>query len=47
MSTFHNDPEQSLTKINTHTAFGYSLRINCSFDKTKKRLIVIEVKIVR
>ena len=39
MSTCHNNPEKSsTTKINKHTASGYSLFTHCSFDKTKNRL---------
>ena len=39
MKTCHNNPEQSsTTKINSHTASGYSFFTHCSFDKTKNRL---------
>ena len=47
MSTCYNNPkESSTTEINKHTPSGYSLLAHCSFDKTKKNLIIIEVKIV-
>ena len=47
MSTCHNNPKKSsTTKINKYKPFGYSLFTQCSFDATKKSLIVIEVKIV-
>ena len=43
-STCHNNPEElSTTKIDKHTASGYSLFTKCSFVK-KIKLIVIEVK---
>ena len=46
-NTCHNNPEKSsTTKINKHTPSGYSSFTHCSFDRTKKRLIIIEVKIV-
>ena len=39
MSTCHNNPEKSsTTKINKHTASGYSLFIHCSFDATENKL---------
>ena len=39
MSTCHNDPKKSsTTKINKHTASGYSLFTHCSFDATKNKL---------
>ena len=39
MNTFHNNPEKSsITKINKHTASGYSLFTHCSFDTTKNKL---------
>ena len=39
MSTRHNNPQKlSTTKINEHTAFGYSFFKNCSFDTTKNKL---------
>ena len=39
MNTFHNNPEKSsTTKINKHTASGYSLFTHCSFDTTKNKL---------
>ena len=38
MNTCQNNPEKSsTTKINKHTASGYSLFTHCSFDKTKKQ----------
>ena len=47
MNTCYNNPEQSsTTEINKHTPSGYSLFTHCSFDKTKKNLIIIEVEIV-
>ena len=47
ISTCNNYPEESsTTEINKHTPSGYSLLTHCSFDKTKKSLIIIEVKIV-
>ena len=47
IDTFHNNPEKSLTtKINTHTASGYSLFTHCSFDVSKIGIIIIETKIV-
>ena len=47
MSTCHNNPKKSsTTKINKHTASGCSMFIYCSFDTTKNKLIIIEVKIV-
>ena len=37
MNTCHNNPKKSsTTKINKHTASGYSLFTNCSFDAIKK-----------
>ena len=37
--TCHNNPEKSsTTKINKHTASGYSLFTHCSFDATKNKL---------
>ena len=39
MSIFHNNPKKSsATKINKHTASGYSLFTHCSFDTTKNKL---------
>ena len=39
MNTCHNNPEKSsTTKINKHTASGYSLLTHCSFDTTKNKL---------
>ena len=39
MKTCHNNPEKSsATKINKHTASGYSLFTHCSFDTTKNKL---------
>ena len=39
MNTYHNNPkESSTTKMNKHTASGYSLFTNCSFDTTKNKL---------
>ena len=39
MNTCYNNPEKSITtKINEHTASGYSLFTHCSFDTTKNRL---------
>ena len=36
IDTCHNNPEKSsTTKINKHTASGYSLFTHCSFDNTK------------
>ena len=47
MSTCNDNPEKPLTsKINKHAPSGYSLFPHCSFDLTKNRLIVIEVKTV-
>ena len=38
-STCHNNPKKSsTTKINKHTASGYSLFTHCSFDATKNKL---------
>ena len=38
MNTCHNNPEKSsTTKINKHTASGYSVLTYCSFDKTKNK----------
>ena len=34
---FSNLEKSSATKINKHTAFGYSLFIHCSFDNRKKK----------
>ena len=37
IDTYQSNPEKSLaTKINKHTASGYSLFTHCSFDITKK-----------
>ena len=45
---FSNLEKSSATKINKHTAFGYSLFIHCSFDNRKKtNITILEVKIVR
>ena len=39
MNTSHNNPEKSsATKINKHTASGYSLLAHCSFDTTENKL---------
>ena len=39
MNTCHNNPKTlSTTKINKHTASGYSLFTNCSIDTTKNKL---------
>ena len=39
MSTIHNNPKKSsTTKINKHTAYGYSLFTHCSVDTTKNKL---------
>ena len=39
MNTCHNNPKKpSTTKINKHTASGYSLFTHCSFDTTKNKL---------
>ena len=39
MNTCRNNPEKSsTTKINKHTASGYSLFTHCSFDRTKNKL---------
>ena len=47
MSACINIPnESSSAKINTHTPLGYSIFTLCSFDKSKKNLSIIEVKIV-
>ena len=38
IDTCHNNPGKSLTsKINKHTASGYSLFTHCSFDNTKNK----------
>ena len=43
MNTCHNNPEKSsTTKINKHRASDYSLFTHCSFDTTKKGLIIID-----
>ena len=47
ISTCHNGPiKLSTTKRNKHSPSGYSLLTHCSFDKTKKSLIIIEAKFV-
>ena len=39
ISTCHNNPKKSsTTKINKHSASGYSLFTHCSFDATENRL---------
>ena len=39
MNTCYNNPEKlSTTKINNHTASGYSLFTHCSLDTTKNKL---------
>ena len=39
INTCHNNPEKSsTTKINKHTASGYSVFTCCSFDTTKNKL---------
>ena len=39
MNTCHNNPKKSSTnKISKHTASGYSLFRNCSFDTIKNKL---------
>ena len=46
MNTCYNNPEKSsTTKINKHKPSGYSLITHCSFDTTKKSLIIIQAKI--
>ena len=38
INTCHNNPKKSSTsKINLHTACGYSLSTHCSFDSTKNK----------
>ena len=45
MNTCHNNPKKvSTAKTNKHTAFGYSLFTNCSFDTTKNKLDYYRVK---
>ena len=47
IGTCNNNPgKSSVTKINKHTASGYSLFTDCSFDVTKKIMIIIETSIV-
>ena len=47
LSACHNYPKKSsATKIRKHTPSGYSLFTHCSFDTTKNKLIIIEVKTV-
>ena len=47
MSTCINNPnESSTTKINKHTPSGYSIFTQCSFDKSKNKLNIIEAKIL-
>ena len=47
MSTCINNPnESSTTKINNHVPSGYSIFTHCSFDESKKNLIIIEKMIV-
>ena len=44
----HNNPKKSsTTKINKHTASGYSLFLYCSFNDIKKIMIIIEVEIYK
>ena len=39
MNACHSNPKKLwATKINKHSASGYSLFINCSFDATKNKL---------
>ena len=39
MNACHNNPEKSsITEINKHTPFSYSLFTQCSFDATKNKL---------
>ena len=46
MNTCHNDPKKSsATKVNKHTASGYSLFTHCSFGTTKNKLDYYRVKI--
>ena len=38
MNTCHSNPKKpSITKVNKHTPFGYSLFTHCSFDTTKNK----------
>ena len=38
-NTCNNNPEKSsTTKLNKHTASGFSLFTHCSFDRTKNKL---------
>ena len=47
ISICRNNPKKSsTTKISKHTAPGYSLFTHCSFDATKKNLVITEVLIV-
>ena len=47
MNTCHRSPKKSAaTKINKHMPFSYSLFTHCSFDTTKRSLVIREVKIV-
>ena len=47
LTTYDNNSETlSTVKINEHTSSGYSLFTQCSFDKQKISLIVIEVNTV-
>ena len=36
---YNNFEESSITEINKHTPYGYSLFTHCSFDKTKNKLV--------
>ena len=47
MHSGQNNLEKSYTeKNNKHTSSGYSILTSCSFDPTKKELIVTKVKIM-
>ena len=46
INTCYDTPKKSTkSEINLHTTYGYSLFIHCSFDITKKSLILIETNI--
>ena len=46
INTCYNTPKKSTkSEINLHTTYGYSLFTHCSFDITKKSLILIEANI--
>ena len=47
IDTCHSNPEKSsTTTINRHTVSGHAVFTHCSFDVTKTRMVIVQLKIV-